>query len=74
MNKTIILLAAMAVSMSATALDITDYVLGGARPRGIGAVTPAIDGKYYYQLADGGRLPKSEFRAAYRVIMVMRDI
>ncbi len=27
-----------------------------------------------YQLADGGRLPKSEFRAAYRVIMVMRDI
>ena len=56
MNKTIILLAAMAVSMSATALDITDYVLGGARPRGIGAVTPAIDGKYYYQLADGGKI------------------
>ena len=27
-----------------------------------------------YQLADGGRLAKSEFRAAYRVIMVMRDI
>ena len=27
-----------------------------------------------YQLADGGRLPKSEFRAAYRVITVMRDI
>ena len=27
-----------------------------------------------YQLADGGRLAKSEFRAAYRVLMVMRDI
>ena len=27
-----------------------------------------------YQLADGGRLPKSEFRAAYRVIMIMRDL
>ena len=28
----------------------------------------------HYQLADGGRLAKSEFRAAYRVLMVMRDI
>ena len=27
-----------------------------------------------YQLADGGKLAKSDFRAAYRVIMVMRDI
>ena len=27
-----------------------------------------------YQLADGGKLAKSEFRAAYRVIMVMREI
>ena len=27
-----------------------------------------------YQLADGGRLAKSDFRAAYRVIMVMRDL
>lgn len=27
-----------------------------------------------YQLADGGKLAKSEFHAAYRVIMVMRDI
>ena len=27
-----------------------------------------------YQLADGGRLAKSEFRAAYRVLMVMRNI
>ena len=27
-----------------------------------------------YQLADGGKLAKKEFRAAYRVIMVMRDI
>ena len=27
-----------------------------------------------YQLADGGRLAKTDFRAAYRVIMVMRDI
>ena len=27
-----------------------------------------------YQLADGGKLAKSEFRAAYRVLMVMRDI
>ena len=55
MKKTLILLAALAVSMSASALDIQDFVLGGARPRGIGAVTPAIDGKYYYQLADRGK-------------------
>ena len=27
-----------------------------------------------YQMADGGRLAKSEFYAAYRVIMIMRDI
>ena len=27
-----------------------------------------------YELADGGKLAKSEFYAAYRVIMVMRDI
>ena len=27
-----------------------------------------------YELADGGRLAKKEFRAAYRVIMVMKDI
>lgn len=27
-----------------------------------------------YQLADGGKLAKNEFYAAYRVIMVMRDI
>ena len=27
-----------------------------------------------YQRADGGRLAKNEFRAAYRVLMVMRDI
>jgi len=27
-----------------------------------------------YQLADGGRLAKNEFRAAYRVIMIMRDL
>lgn len=27
-----------------------------------------------YELADGGKLAKSEFHAAYRVIMVMRDI
>ena len=27
-----------------------------------------------YQLADGGHLAKNEFRAAYRVIMIMRDI
>ena len=45
MKKTLILLAALAVSVSASALDIQDYVLGGARPRGIGAVTPAMDGR-----------------------------
>lgn len=27
-----------------------------------------------YQLADGGKLAKSEFYAAYRVLMIMRDI
>ena len=27
-----------------------------------------------YQMADGGKLAKSEFRTAYRVIMVMRNV
>lgn len=58
-----ILLAALAVSMSASALDLQDYVLGGARPKGIGAVTPAMDGKYYYQIVDGG---KTIARYAYK--------
>ncbi len=63
MKKTMILLAALAVSMSASALDLQDYVLGGARPKGIGAVTPAKDGKYYYQIVDGG---KTIARYAYK--------
>lgn len=63
MKKTMILLAALAVSMSASALDLQDYVLGGARPKGIGAVTPAMDGKYYYQIVDGG---KTIARYAYK--------
>lgn len=63
MKKTMILLAALAVSMSASALDLQDYVLGGARPKGMGAVTPAMDGKYYYQIVDGG---KTIARYAYK--------
>ena len=63
MKKTMILLAALAVSMSASALDLQDYVLGGARPKGIGAVTPAMDGKDYYQIVDGG---KTIARYAYK--------
>ena len=63
MKKTMILLAALAVSMSASALELQDYVLGGARPKGIGAVTPAMDGKYYYQIVDGG---KTIARYAYK--------
>ncbi len=58
-----ILLAAMAVSVSAGALTLQDYVLGGARPKGIGAVTPASDGKCYYQITDGG---KTIARYAYK--------
>lgn len=56
MKKIIILLAAVAVSVSVGAYDIKDYVLGGARPKGIGAVTPAADGKCYYQLTDKGKV------------------
>ena len=75
MKKTLILLAALAVSMSASALDIQDFVLGGARPRGIGAVTPAIDGKYYYQLADRGKtIVRCEYKTGRQVATVLDSL
>ena len=75
MKKSLILLAALAVSMSANALDIKDFVLGGARPRGIGAVTPAIDGKYYYQLADGGKtIARCEYKTGRQVATVLDSL
>lgn len=75
MKKTLILLAALAVSVSASALDIQDYVLGGARPRGIGAVTPAMDGKYYYQLADGGKtIARCAYKTGQRIATVLDSV
>lgn len=75
MKKTLILLAALAVSVSASALDIQDYVLGGARPRGIGAVTPAMDGKYYYQLADVGKtIARCAYKTGQRIATVLDSV
>ena len=75
MKKTMIMLAAMAVSMSASALTLQDYVLGGARPRGIGAVTPASDGKYYYQLADGGKtIARCAYKTGQQVATVLDSV
>ena len=75
MKKTMIMLAVMAVSMSASALTLQDYVLGGARPRGIGAVTPASDGKYYYQLADGGKtIARCAYKTGQQVATVLDSV
>ena len=75
MKKTMIMLAAMAVSMSASALTLQDYVLGCARPRGIGAVTPASDGKYYYQLADGGKtIARCAYKTGQQVATVLDSV
>lgn len=62
----------MAVSVCAGALTIQDYVLGGARPRGIGTVTPAMDGKYYYQLTDYGKtIARFEYKTGRKVATVL---
>ena len=75
MKKTLILLAALAVSMSVDALDIKDFVLGGARPRGIGAVTPAMDGKYYYQLTDKAKtIARFEYKTGKRTDTVLDSL
>lgn len=75
MKKSLMLLAALAVSVSASALDISDFVLGGAHPHGIGAVTPAADGKYYYQITDGGKtIGRYEYKTGRRVATVLDSL
>ena len=61
--------------MSVDALDIKDFVLGGARPRGIGAVTPAMDGKYYYQPTDKAKtIARFEYKTGKRTDTVLDSL
>lgn len=54
MKHSLLILTAC-VAVNASAWEIGDFVLGQARPAGIGAVQPAADGKYYYQISDNER-------------------
>lgn len=55
MNKIILTLATLLISMSAGALTLEECVLRGSSPRGIGAMQPAkSDGRYFYRLSDDG--------------------
>ena len=53
---------AVVISMAASAfeLSLSDFVLSGARPKGIGTVEPAKQGKYYYQ-QDGNRIMRRAY-------------
>ncbi len=54
MKQTLLILTAC-LATHASAWQIGDFVLSQARPAGIGAVQPAADGKYYYQISDNER-------------------
>ena len=54
MKHSLLILTAC-VAVNASAWEIADFVLGQARPAGIGAVQPAADGKFYYQISDNER-------------------
>lgn len=51
-------------ALSAQALDMQDFVLAQSRPYTIGAVSPAKDGGFYYQLsADGQKISKCSYKS-----------
>ena len=55
MNKLILTLALLLISMSSSALTLEECVLRGSSPRGIGAMQPSkSDGRYFYRLSDDG--------------------
>ncbi|MBO4871412.1 MAG: DPP IV N-terminal domain-containing protein [Muribaculaceae bacterium] len=54
MKQTLMILTAC-MALNAGAWELQDFVLSQARPAGIGAVQPAADGAFYYQISDNGR-------------------
>lgn len=56
-------MAALMCCMSVSAFEIDDFVLGGARVRGIPPSQPALDGRYYYQFNnDGTKISKFSYK------------
>ena len=69
MNKFLITSLIMAVTASAFTIDcnaeftLQDAVLQQKSPNGINEIVPAADGKYYYELSDGGsKIIKREYK------------
>lgn len=59
MKKLILpMVAAVLCCSAASAFELDDFVLGGARVRGIPSSQPAIDGRYYYQFNNEGTMIK----------------
>ncbi len=55
--------AAVLWCSAASALELDDFVLGGARVRGIPASQPALDGRYYYQFnSEGTTISKLSYK------------
>ncbi|MBQ2163890.1 MAG: hypothetical protein II445_05215, partial [Muribaculaceae bacterium] len=59
MKKLILpMVAAVLCCSAASAFELDDFVLGGARVRGIPSSQPALDGRYYYQFNNEGTMIK----------------
>lgn len=59
MKKLILpMVAAVLCCSAASAFELEDFVLGGARVRGIPSSQPALDGRYYYQFNNEGTMIK----------------
>lgn len=59
MKKLILpMVAAVLCCSAASAFELDDFVLGGARVRGIPSSQPALDGRYYYQFNNEGTVIK----------------
>lgn len=59
MKKLILpMVAAVLCCPAASAFELDDFVLGGARVRGIPSSQPALDGRYYYQFNNEGTVIK----------------
>ena len=59
MKKLILpMVAAVLCCSAASAFELEDFVLGGARVRGIPSSQPALDGRYYYQFNNEGTVIK----------------
>ena len=50
--------AALLCCSAASAFELDDFVLGGARVKGIPSSQPALDGRYYYQFNSEGTMIK----------------